>query len=123
MTDSNATDELRKLLDERGVKYETADSWWTSWDTDGALSIGAVVYCEDLGSGLEIRWHTITPEQAVAATLGRGECEPDEEGNCSNCGADLVFTNIGVGSEGGAYELDPPIFHNYCPNCGRQVKR
>ena len=69
-TELTATERLRALLDERGVKYETADGWWTSWDTDGASSIGAVVYCEDLGSGLEIRWHTITPEQVIAATQG-----------------------------------------------------
>ena len=69
-TEQTATERLRSLLDERGVEYETADGWWTSWDTAGALDIGAVVYCEDLGSGLEIRWHTITPEQAIAATLG-----------------------------------------------------
>lgn len=68
-TELTATERLRALLDERGVEYETADGWWTSWDTAGASDVGAVVYCEDLGSGLEIRWHTITPEQAIAATF------------------------------------------------------
>ena len=66
----NRTTELRELLDERGVEYEKVDGWWTSWETDGATSLPGVVYCEDLGDGLEIRWHTITPEQAIAATLG-----------------------------------------------------
>ena len=66
----NRTTELRKLLDERGVEYEKVDGWWTSWETDGATSLPGVVYCEDLGDGLEIRWYTITPEQAIAATLG-----------------------------------------------------
>lgn len=56
------------------------------------------------------------------ATLGSGECEPTEEYECP-CGQDLVSCDIGIGPNGGAVELDPPILFNYCPNCGRRVKR
>ena len=98
-----ATEKLRALLDERGVGYETADGWWTSWDTAGALDVDAAVYCEDLGSGLEIRWHTITPEQAIAATLGNPEIvrcrdckyydgEPDIESMGEQCWRDPDHT-------------------------------
>lgn len=90
-TEHTATERLCTLLDERGVEYETADGWWTSWDTAGASDVGAVVYCEDLGSGLEIRWHTITPEQAVNATLGDSRVKPPCEGGyCPLCGAEVI---------------------------------
>lgn len=60
-------------------------------------------------------------EQAIAATLGSGTCKPTEEGYCPICGEDLVKCNVGIGELGGAIELDQPIYHNYCPNCGRKV--
>ena len=63
--------------------------------------------------------------QAIAdelnATLGRGTCKPTEEDCCPICGEDLVKCNVGIGELGGAVELDPPIYHNYCPNCGAKV--
>ena len=55
------------------------------------------------------------------AMLGGRECEPTEEYACSACGQDLVAYDVGVGANGGAIELDPPILFNYCPNCGRRV--
>ena len=65
--------------------------------------------------------------QAIAdelnATLGSGTCKPTEEGYCPICGEDLVKCNVGIGELGGAVELDPPIYHNYCPNCGARVER
>ena len=65
--------------------------------------------------------------QAIAdelnATLGGGECEPTEENTCNLCGQDLVACDVGVGANGGAIELDPPILFNFCPNCGKAVKR
>lgn len=54
---------------------------------------------------------------------GGGECEPTEEYTCNVCGQDLVACDIDVGPNGGAIELDPPILYNYCPNCGKAVKR
>lgn len=52
-----------------------------------------------------------------------GTCKPTEEGFCPICGEDLVKCNVGIGELGGAVELDPPIYHNYCPNCGKEVTR
>lgn len=62
----SATDELRKMLDERGVEWGTGfggDTLWTGrhgiewrWDKqEGTLAMYS---------------HTITPEQAIATTLG-----------------------------------------------------
>ena len=58
-----ATDELRRMLDERGVEYTTKDDMGateTSWN-------GYTAYQLTPGSKL-IMHHT--PEQAIAATLG-----------------------------------------------------
>ena len=66
---------------------------------------------------------TIRNELEDNGLLGGEECEPTEEYTCNVCGQDLVACDIGVGANGGAIELDPPILFNYCPNCGKAVKR
>jgi hypothetical protein len=67
-----ATERLRALLDERGVE------WWEGWNKDITVFDGAngVRYQADCTLGeLFIRSILpITPEQAIAATLGRGTC-------------------------------------------------
>ena len=107
----SATDELRRMLDERGVEYDTSASqgFWTD-------SNGHAVDSVFVGDTLFIS-HIVTPEQAIAATLGSGTCElicerigiPNVEDafieiyTCSECG-ELMFSD-----------------YNYCPNCGRKV--
>lgn len=67
-----ATDELRRLLDERGVK------WWQSANTLGCVFTrwysplfgDEVCAMENGEEGLVLFDHFVTPEQAVAATLG-----------------------------------------------------
>lgn len=79
----------------------------------------AVELCErgDFDSVNEaLRW--LMKERDDWNSRAERTCEPDEEGCCNNCGFDLVFTDVGVYADGGAYELDPPIYHKYCPNCG-----
>lgn len=66
----SATDELRRLLDERGVPYETNDDMGASetrWN-------GFTAY--QLTPNAKLVMHP-TPEQAIAATLGGGvkDCE------------------------------------------------
>lgn len=128
----SATDELRKLLDERGVEWKSEDCLgidgkvvyrYTCWG-DG----GSCYYCEPFGAEPGTLAATcdfsaigVTPEQAIAATLGAGTCRLPEtridhgsiEYNgttswrlCSACGAEVL--------------ADPA---NYCPNCGRKVER
>lgn len=103
------TDELRRMLDERGVEY--------SCGLQGVTFVGDWCFVEyDNGKLAATCEHVLTPEQAIAATLGRGECEqvltdcndgllPPFRAFCSKCGAEWGFTP------------------NYCPNCGRRVKR
>lgn len=110
MTDSKtATERLRELLDERGVEWTYADGtvsfasdgrWYHAWAyNDGSM-------CVSMGY--------LTPEQAVAATLGGGECENIAknrgEFECSECSFYADF-----GSD----------LHRVrsCPDCGKAVKR
>lgn len=125
-----ATDELRPMLDEREVEWDADDEIMD----DGSISQVTYWYSND------IEWSTdgrdeylafdavqlITPEQAIAATLGAGTCKADETERiwcrykgwlhdrfltvhvmeCSACGGTYEYVN-------GSYE--------YCPRCGRRV--
>lgn len=117
------TEEIRRLLDERGVEYETddvSDSWYerTTWCSENNLwwtyevdAIEELPYGTltllDTGSSNSMR-----PAQAIAATLGPGECKVEEvqsgagwvEFQCSGCGSNRIDKH-----------------DNYCPNCGRKV--
>lgn len=119
---TSATDRLRALLDERGMEYRTDDAETvkaTHWKFGENGSAMFTEYddgeCVFVTSGCS--W---TPEQAIEATLGRGECEIEplsalyvtlnqldqtEWGVCSNCGT------------------ASPIDATYCCECGRKVKR
>ena len=114
------------------------------------LLFGAADIIESIESGtltaeqvretVEKHWHdlpdeydmpeaTALPEysydwQAIADELNtRAErtCVPTEDGCCPYCGDDLIKCDMAIGEGGGAVELDPPIYHNYCPNCGARV--
>ena len=122
----SATEELRRLLEERGVEYfkhedgeplrklEKADEPATSWHMGGASVCAVPIEGGDL---FDLWIDHCTPEQAVAATLGRGTCHnvhepprtttfwPIPHFKCSECGEICVSTTY-------AY---------YCPSCGRKV--
>lgn len=124
MTDSNATDELRKLLDERGVEYDTRDGKAvknTYWSV-GDLRFG---YCEQIYEDGQretdlfmYRGYGCTPEQAIAATLGRGTCEMEYGGDITPNTAKMM----------GVYfcsECGSPTYNDcmpyYCMYCGKAV--
>lgn len=109
-----ATDELRRLLDERGVKWE---------DYSGSIERRTVymtphgwAYVSTINDRhLLVEYHDMQPEQAIDATLGRGTCkrvyrkggplvyQAIEEYACSVCG-------------------NPMTDHDsYCSECGREV--
>ena len=122
-----ATDELRRMLDERGIRhFDYAKSGWsqTQWEApDGNRHFTYNTYDNEAKTAkLVIAWFP-TPAQAIEATLGRGTCKPiisdnltESEGtgdawaNCSECGH-LLFVLTDPSSE-------KP---NYCPNCGARV--
>ncbi len=125
-----ATDELRRLLDERGVEYykhedgeplrelhEGRDDA-TSWRVGGA-NVCAVPF-DDYTFDLWI--DHATPAQAIDATLGRGTCHSAnvteyawDDFECSECG--WVTWNFVMEHEGCGTVQQP----RYCPNCGRRV--
>jgi len=122
---SNATDELRRLLDERGVEWEAFDDFeqTTEWSTHN----GAFVYWARERDGKLLVETTAptkcsascTPEQAIEATLGRGECHMtkmrlphDDEGSywllCDQCGF-MVYMR----------DWWQPV--RFCSHCGAKV--
>lgn len=115
----SATDELRRLLDERGVEYEIVPE-----DMYGAREFIRVGNIDILTNGRdEVAVYYLTPEQAVEAALGKGTCEI--------LGYDDGYDE---GVDGEMYQyVDPRYFlscehesygsvvPNYCPVCGRKV--
>lgn len=110
-----ATDELRRLLDERGVEWQDFDDEPTWMGSDGEMHYARQEFTFNGLTGNVTVYH-LTPEQAVEATLGRGECrliptrdKPRSKAptlTCSKCGWWTERINDRV---------------NYCPNCGRKV--
>ena len=109
---TSATERLRAMLDDRGVE------WWQSANTLGCIFtrwysplFGDEVCAMENGDGeLELFSHLMTPEQAIAATLGAGTCK-------------LTLyedTGITVCSECGAVQPDDWTVY-YCWSCGRRI--
>ena len=72
-----ATDELRRMLDERGVEWGNVrndgyeSDYLTKWRLNGIQGHAFVTVTEWPGGlSLETYQHYLTPEQAIAATLG-----------------------------------------------------
>jgi hypothetical protein len=116
---TSATEELRRLLDERGVEWEDGGEGLTIIPVqDGvpqAWTVDTWPSGKDMGDCLWVQnRHPLTPEQAIAATLGAGTCSITDNGPwgypyvCSECGASFD-TDVNNG------EI------NFCPNCGRRV--
>ena len=121
----SATEELRRLLDERGVEWRAADSQYakeTCWSYMSKLTAAFTEY----GNGTtrcDCDTWCFTPEQAVEATLGRGACEVE--------GYD---DGMDDGMDGEWYTYGPPTWYlscghethgstrpRYCSACGARV--
>lgn len=78
----SATDELRRMLDERGVEWEADDrqtyafTYWGDWAFTEPLDAKP----HTLGAQCELMLMPATPEQAIAATLGDDGVERSNEG-------------------------------------------
>ena len=118
MTMINATEELRRLLDERGVEwsdYSDDRVFHTSWNnmscwfnefTDGWTAWGMSMHG--------------TPEQAIAATLGSGTCSM-EYGDAVTEDTKRVL-DVYFCSECGSPTYNDCMPY-YCIYCGKAVKR
>lgn len=116
-----ATNELRKMLDDRGVEWKATaknrtvinGDWIADEDVEATKYGDDTVFC-----AWTLTYH-LTAEQVIDAVLGRGECELEEGGWSTEgdharvwltCGHDCMVDTV----------ADLPKF---CPKCGRQVKR
>ena len=110
-----ATEELRRMLDERGVEWMPSvfdRQHETFYSTENGVGFIVTEFPEigRMSLACDMR---ITPEQAIEATLGRGTCT--DVGRycfkCSECG----WTSDEPHHVFGGFWPD------YCPNCGREV--
>lgn len=123
---TSATERLRALLDERGVEWRRTPHYSSeSQDNETVFAGDGIEWCanDHLNGRLGLRAlrYEVTPEQAVAATLGPGTCEVEEswhgesemvEYRCTACDE---YMAVEVVKPDGAQRP------NYCPNCGRKV--
>ena len=113
-----ATDELRAMLDKRGVKWLPI-AWNPKRETFYHAANGVGFCADEYTDGVRIYTDaTITTEQAVEATLGRGECHDigyrmdSTRFKCSQCGWDGWVRHA---KDGRDYK---PL---WCPLCGAKV--
>ena len=116
---TSATERLRALLTERGVE------WWQSANTLGCVFTrwysplfgDEVCAMENGEEGLVLFDHFVTPEQAIAATLGRGTCHNAAPSYldflCSECGFVHYHSDENDSGDGNEW--------HYCPSCGAEV--
>lgn len=130
-----ATEELRALLDARGVEYVLDEEYGKKYPPEQSITWSCDIAGDDMtvtardyfiGDGeycLDLDFHEVfTLAQAVEVTLGREVCHmtlrDDMRGHayqdvyeCSECGEQVVReTYMG--------ESEQPKF---CPSCGREV--
>lgn len=117
---NDATEELRRLLDERGVEYETYIERPTGfehvkWNFN---EHGSADFNLEFGEPWLTMYGVISdPEQAIAATLG-ADAKPtqaESSGTCEYCKGRGFDGQIVMMSNHGWQRI------NYCPNCGRKV--
>lgn len=116
---TSATERLRALLDERGVEHFDATEC-TLWGYEQTSDSTGCYRCaaDEVGEGfMTLRMHHITPEQAVAATLGPGTCEVEESWHGES---EMVEYRCTACDEYMAVEVVKPDGAQR-PNCGRKV--
>lgn len=118
----SATDELRRLLDERGVEYDGSFGVTEFYGEDGSAIVACNSKSKDKDGVLYVHAY-LTPEQAVEATLGRGACRFIDEDNYDESDGCDAYSWFRCSACGWTFdECDRWLTTmNYCPNCGRKV--
>lgn len=120
----NATDELRALLDERGVgHYDGTEMTLWGYEPTGN-DVGCFRYAADetANGRMQVRMFHLTPTQAIAATLGRGTCYDLGDSTrfvCSECGCSLDLSDLD--GEPTMWVNDIADTPDFCPRCGAKV--
>lgn len=108
----NATNELRRLLNERDAEYTVIPDDGYSREH---IKIGdSEIWTNDCG---EVAVYYLTPEQAVDATLGMRTCH-FEWSLADNGWADHTCSECGYREN---TDIHVSLGWNYCPNCGAKV--
>jgi hypothetical protein len=120
-----STEELRRLLDERGVEWTADDGEFvkeTGWPYMGELTAAFAEYYDGTTRFACDTW-CFTPEQAIEATLGRDTCHDIGTFKswglftCSNCS---IVIPLNAAKDAPRVGKSVPL--KFCPNCGRRVK-
>ena len=122
---SSATEELRRLLDERGVEWRRTPHYSSESQDNETVFAGDGIewYANDHLNGrlgLRALRYEVTPEQAVAATLGRGMLTADDVRDSIERHSDASGGN-GRDFHNGAYvaiadELNATLGRGTCKN-------
>jgi len=128
MTDSNATEHPRRalvsILKERGVDMWNVDGI-TFWNCDDGRECLAYEYESDGVPKLAMKVLALTPEQAVAATLGGETCEMETDWEYLQDGIPNAPEDTWAyrcGTCGWSFRYDRGIKPKFCPECGAKVK-
>ena len=116
----SATDELRRMLDERVVEWRDLGCNDTSWKSKSGILCKALLRHDR--ESLYVRVYGVTPNQAIDATLGRGTCKMVVDNHHR---VDNVTTSWGCvcSACGGFQQYTHGEKWAYCPNCGAKVVR
>ena len=119
----SATEVMRRMLDERGVEWWESNAYdygdvYTSWESP---TFGKV-YATENNDGKTLFMSCLnnldfTPEQAIAATLGGGECEVISHYYYDDY--DLHEFELSCGH---SYTMHDDMPYPFCPICGKKVK-
>ena len=129
----SATDELRRMLDERGVEHYDRDGH-TLWEpiNDGWYRYHAT---ESADGTVNLHMHVLTPAQAVEATLGRDtDATRERQGVAETCHVECFDDGVDEALDGEWISYAPPTWYlscshtvegserpHFCPSCGRRV--
>ena len=112
---------LRAKLTERGVEYQAIGKTLTCWNRNGGdneCDDAVFVADEQLDGTLTVEG--LTPDQAIAATMGSGICKDISEDpdlfNCSECGVLLDIASTSK-TDDDKWLYKP----SFCPSCRKRV--